>query len=723
MGVVPLEWSPPTTLLGARNVPCRPGMSPLVIRPLSFAGACAVSVFLAGLFWGPLWTGGGVIGGDTYTYYFPQKVVYAEALREGRIPLWNPLVSFGYPQHAESQTGALYLPHLLLYRLLPVNAAYNATHLLHYIAAWVAAWLLGRRLGLGHWGAGLAATVFVYGWFPPRACLEWAIFGGVWFPAILWCAESYLQTGRQRWLIATALALSQFLLAGHFNLAFIALATTSVYLLVRTCFAKEGLDPRMRPAWKPIAGWLVAVTLGFGLAAPQLLPTVELKSLSQRDSYEKQTYGHLPPWYLSQALWPLMWYGPDMNPDQALWSTNWGSPPAPDGSTNKIEAHLYFSAAGFYLLVAGGLAGLKRGARPTRRGLLWAGLGLGAVVMATGWPVLWLKSLPGVSFFAGPGRYGIVTTWAVALGAGAVLDRLLGRIRGKALRGLVVAAIGGLCVVDLWFVSRWVTNIQMIPDPPIKHVAESEVRRLLAQEPAPVRLFAPGPNLPTLLGVNCVPEYLGIGPAAYYDTRLAIPSIDERSSPEDIQRQVRWLQQAGVTHVLRYEPLDLAVWPVETLGVVDDRFLNAAWARFRQPLYLYRLRGPRPRAFVEGDAEATVTFVEQGRERIVLDVDSAGGGELALLDLSYPGWRVEIDGASAESATWEDMFRSTTIPPGRHRVEWRYAPRSVWLGAVVGGASLCVLAGWCWLRLTVRRRALRSEASNRSSAPNANAPS
>ncbi len=111
---------------------------------------------LALLFWWPLFGGAGFIGGDVYSYYLPQKVVYAEDLAAHRLPLWNNRAGHGYPIVGESQTGPFYPFNLFLYSLLPINLAYNVNHLLHYLLAFAFTWLYARSLALSRWAAGLA---------------------------------------------------------------------------------------------------------------------------------------------------------------------------------------------------------------------------------------------------------------------------------------------------------------------------------------------------------------------------------------------------------------------------------------------------------------------------------------------------------------------------------------------------------------------------------------
>lgn len=201
--------------------------------------AIGIGLGLTWIFWSQLWLGGGLIGGDLYPYYFPQKTFYADQLGEGHVPLWNPLVGHGYPALAESQTGVFYPPHLLLYRMFDVNAAYNAVQLLHYVIAFVGCWMLARQQGLRMPGAALAALVYVYGWFPSRICLEWAVLTGAWLPWLIWLAERWLRSGGIGNGVALSVLLGIALLAGHFHLAFIASLLLVCYALLRFVLARS----------------------------------------------------------------------------------------------------------------------------------------------------------------------------------------------------------------------------------------------------------------------------------------------------------------------------------------------------------------------------------------------------------------------------------------------------------------------------------------------------
>lgn len=701
----------------------------------------ALAVGLTVLFWRPLWTGGGLIGGDTYSYYFPQKAFYADQLQSGDVPLWNPLVGHGYPVVAESQTGVFYPPNLLLYRLLDVNSAYNASHLLHYVLAFLATWLLARRMGLGAPGAALCAIVFVYGWFPPRVCLEWAIIGGVYIPWCAWCVESYLQAGRLRYLLGVSAGLAVFLLAGHFNLAFITVATIAAYAPLRVWLAGEEEDCKrqiggapkrksaictraLRPLAQPVqfaicnrrcfsttAAVLGAILLGFALAAIQLLPTWELKQLSQRSAVgdaHDPGYGHIPPLYFSQVFAPWWWYAPEVDADQALERLTWLAIPS---RTNKVEAHLYFGLVPLVMTLWGVQGALRRRRKLPAPLVIWLLLGLASAVYATGWLLPLAGRLPGFSFFMGPGRWGIVTTLSVALVSGFVMDGGLAACRSRWARGALFLIAAGATTGDLWTVSHWwMTNERriyavMVPDPPIAHRGESDVRRILAGYGQPVRLYAPGPNLATLTGFAATPTYLGLSPAQYYDPQLKLPRPEhDPPASDEVARQVSWLRRAGVTHILSERPLEPASWPVQLVWQGFDRLLNPAWAR-RDPLYLYELLGSRGRVAWVGESPAGEAAVTQYRpERIEISVDTGRPGTLVLTDLAYPGWRAEIDGVQAAVLTVDEMYCGIDVPAGRHRVVWTYRPTSLRLGLLVSaGSVLVLLAATAWRRWRPRR--------------------
>lgn len=326
----------------------------------------ALAVALTGLFWGPLWTGGGLVGGDTYSYALPQKAFLADELQAGRLPLWNNLTGHGYPTLGESQTGVLYPPHLLVFMWCSPGSGQNILLLGHYIAAFCAMVWCARILGLQPWGALFAAVVYVYGWFPIRGFLDWAILGGLYLPLILGCSERYWQTGRSRPAIGFAVALGVQLLGGHYQLAFL----TWCLIVARTLWHITRTNNPHR--WRIFMSLACAGVCGVSLAAVQLLPTWELKGHSQRAAIGVEhdpAYGHVPPAYFSQLVTPWFWYDRGLDLDRALSEWPLGQVTA---GTNRVEAHCYIGLLPWALFVLTLLLRLRHRAPPRSR-IMWMG--------------------------------------------------------------------------------------------------------------------------------------------------------------------------------------------------------------------------------------------------------------------------------------------------------------------------------------------------------------
>ncbi|QDV53027.1 YfhO family protein [Gimesia fumaroli] len=647
---------------------------------LWFTGLILIAAIgLTWIFWGGLWSGGGLIGGDLYTYFFPQKSFFADRLHAGEFPLWNSNIGHGVPLVAESQTGAFYPFNYFAYRFLPVNAAYNFVQILHYILAFVFTAMYVRRLGYSLIAGLFAGLVYTYGWFPSRICLEWAIIGGAWLPLTLWCVESFFQTRLWRYPILLCFALAMQILPGHFNLAFITQLMLLVYIPARIWFSRDDATEQLKPRRRStVILLLLALIAAYGLSAVQLGPTWELKQLSQRAEVGERShqpgYGHIPVWYLSQVVAPWAWYPYEVNLDAGL-------APGSD-ATNQVEAHLYFGIAAVLLLIYGTFQKAWTG---DRRLVLLAIIGFLALLYTPGWFLPLTKHLPGFSFFTGPGRYGIVTTFAIAVIAGVCLERLV-QNWNKTIQLAVVSLVCLFTIADFWVVSRYVTYAAIIPNPPINQVEKSALRKIVNEYGKPVRLFAPGANLPTLIGVSSTPVYLGIGPEQYFDPKLTMPAplpFKEPATPE----QIEWLRKAGVTHILSQHKLDLNRWPVKPVWSDFDAVINPAWGRFDEPLYFYELEGSRGRiAWTHPEANQSATIKTYRANEIVIEADTPTEDTLILTDLYYPGWKVYVDGQPAEGELIEGMYRGVKVPAGKHEVIWTY--QSGWF--LIGGIISCV---------------------------------
>jgi uncharacterized membrane protein YfhO len=106
-----------------------------------------------------------------------------------------------------------------------------------------------------------------------------------------------------------------------------------------------------------------------------------------------------------------------------------------------------------------------------------------------------------------------------------------------------------------------------------------------------------------------------------------------------------------------------------------------------------------------GGPAGSARIVAYEPERVVVEATARRPGELVLTDLHYPGWKVELDGESAPLHRVNYLLRGTSLPAGRHRVEFLYEPATWRLGWIVSLVALAALGGAVAVALRGRRRA------------------
>ena len=100
------------------------------------------------------------------------------------------------------------------------------------------------------------------------------------------------------------------------------------------------------------------------------------------------------------------------------------------------------------------------------------------------------------------------------------------------------------------------------------------------------------------------------------------------------------------------------------------------------------------RAFLEnGHAEV----IEYNPRKVVIRTDSRSPNYLLLSDSYYPGWKAYVDKKMTEIYKADYIFRAVFLEPGRHTVEFIYAPLSFRIGMVVSLGTIFILAV-IWLK-------------------------
>jgi len=435
--------------------------------------------------------------GDIFLFFYPTHLAYADALRAGRLPLWEPRMLAGFPLFAEGQIAALYPLHPLLYGLFPIDVATNYDILLHLSWVAIGTYLFLRALKLQPASACLGALAFGFGgFFVPRLQHMSVMATASWLPWVLWAWEKHEQTPdvqkRRRWFAILALFIAIQLLGGHPQFAFLTVLLLCLYALVNW---QRGLDRSLRAMsakqspsrdlgiashpstslrtlatlaphtsagvtrlgalffdyFNPLRVILVigAATLGALLASAQLLPTYELSTVSNRAA------GLLPQFFHAfslRAVHYLMLFNPFLLGD-----------PYPRVSVEVIG---YIGSLPVILAIAAPFV------RRDRRVVFFGIIALAALFLGLGDINVFyrgLRYLPLFNYFRVPSRFFYWYTFAAAILAAITFDYLLERARATtrltreqkvviAVFVILIAVVIGLVPalpLDVWL-SLWV---------------------------------------------------------------------------------------------------------------------------------------------------------------------------------------------------------------------------------------------------------------------------
>lgn len=104
-----------------------------------------------------------------------------------------------------------------------------------------------------------------------------------------------------------------------------------------------------------------------------------------------------------------------------------------------------------------------------------------------------------------------------------------------------------------------------------------------------------------------------------------------------------------------------------------------------------------PPGWRDGTGMGAAQLVSYDDRRVEIRLRSDAEAFLTLDDSFYPGWRAAIDGARTTIYRTNVFFRGVVVPPGQHTVEFRYRPRSFYVGTFLSVLSLALLAPFALL--------------------------
>jgi hypothetical protein len=421
----PALWGDQAPLPGAQLR----GMAP-------WAGAAGVDPAQAP--WNPLvW--------DAAAQFYPWRLFAARWIAQGVLPLWDPHQFCGTPFLANSQSALLYPPNWLIYLPLGLTVTRGMAIVawLHLALAGTFTFLWLRALGASRPAAFTAGVAYMLSGFAVTWLeLPTLLSVACWLPLLFLAVHRLIHRPDVRMALAAGVVVALILLGGHLQIAFYCLLGAGLYGLVE--WGRIGFRTRLTPPiHRHLAGRaLFALALGACLAAPQLLPAMELSRISHRvGSPTAEGFAA----YVAYAM-------PVGNLITLFLPDFFGNPARGDfwGAGNYAEYAGYIGVVSLFLAFAA-LLHPRRCPQTLFLGLL----ALFALAMATGSPLnaLFYFGVPGFGQSGSPGRILVLFCFATACLAGLGLDVLLATDRSAPVPG--TALLPPLAALLLWGLAFW----------------------------------------------------------------------------------------------------------------------------------------------------------------------------------------------------------------------------------------------------------------------------
>ncbi len=680
--------------------------------------------------------------------HFPNASYLAESLSRWKtIPLWSPTILGGYPFIANPLSGIWYLPNWLVV-ILPIPIAINLLIVLHLIwgGAGVYRLLKGEGLtqiaalfgGLGfelmpklfaHYGAGHVSLIMAVCWTP------WLIVCAQKF----WDIETDSSGMRKIFIwrfVFPALALNSIILADIRWVGFAALFWISYFVLrtdiqrLKAEFSQNiPAEARTQGIKTLFSGIVTPIIVAIGLTAPFLLPFLEYVQHSTRsqltpadnlvfslpfakllglifpafgDYFEWIVYpgvfvillaglcwaiSHCPKYriywtvvFISTLIFALGSYLPG-----SYWMAN-----LPGISLMRVPSRIVFiSGMALICLAARGLDGILKGIQEKESKIIKL------ILVALAGFLLLLNI--GAAWISGQFIKNLVWSLIFGITSVVIIWNLVNGNRQK----IWILLLMGICIVDWMVVDVTLFSARSSHD--VLEEANAIVH-YLKQDKGIYRVYSPSYSLPQQVAainhleladgidplqltdyVNFMEEASGVNESRYSVTLPPFNNGDPASDNQGAKPNPVLLGLLNVKYVIA--DFDIQVDGLKYLEGFDQSriYLNQSWL---------------PRAWLQppdspvGKNISPLADISWSPNRIRILVGKMDNPQrLILSEVSYPGWRVTVDGKERPIETAQGILRSVKVLPGDSAVEFRFQPMSLTLGALIYLLTIFIIAG------------------------------
>ncbi|HQY91789.1 YfhO family protein [Caldilinea sp.] len=693
-------------------------------------------------------------GGDLVSFLFPTYRFAAAELAQGWLPLWNPTLYGGAPFIGDIQAGFLYPPHLALFLINP-NFPYATLQGLavgHLFWAGLGMYVLLRTLRwpeqpVSRPAAFFAAVTFA---FADPLLIHFGNLNLIavlsWLPWVLAAFVRGLQTSRWLWPGVAGLLFAVSSYAGHAqSTLYIGLALVILTIGWMITAAYEVRPAGARP-WQPLGMLLATALLTALLAAPILLPALELTRYATRAEFTYQdtvAYSLAPTQMLAGLVTPsLFGRGPALH--WSLWE--------------RVELP-YLGATALIAAFCGIVLAL-----PAQRRRLWMWVGmasfglivaLGVYTVVHGWLTL---LLPMFDQFRAPARAIILWTLGMSVTAAVGFDA----VAVRAARANVVTAFlkGGAALLALGVIIAYTLLFVMQADATVFLRASLAALALAIAVVAWLgawSLIAARQHRRLTFGAFSILMiallYIELAAAGAYT------DISETDPTQGFQHDDVITFLRGDADLFRidtrtdlqglWQPDAAALAGLQDVGGIDNPLALRSYAAFweatggratrlydmlnvkyvlvkegaplpegkfekvfgpAQGIEVYANRRFLPRAWVAPadadldnllppDAVAPAEVTAYAPTRMSFTTTTPHPGWLIMSEFWYPGWTATVNGVATEIEQVNGALRAVAVPAGASTVTLTYWPSTLTWGFLAAAAGIVFLAFLTlWLR-------------------------
>ena len=645
--------------------------------------------------------------------HLPLATLLADAFRRGEWPLWDTFTYCGTPIFANIQASSFYPPAIaataLASRLgddyLPKLLAWSVA--IQIIFAGFCAFELMRKLEVRPAAAWIGATVYELGcFFAAQTEHMGAMQSAAWLP-LIWLCVFELRKFRKRWFAALVVSLGMTVLAGLPQVAEAGFLSAVCLAVLLAAFGEA--------RWKLPGTVILGCAWGLLLAAIQFIPTAELtqNSVAKYRVEWLGSGGGIPLNTLISLVLPNHWSIFDPSKYQ--------------GPEDPTFSYFYSSLLGLALAIGAMVWRPGRWARIFAAMLAIFTLAMlgdrtpaGRVVLAA----LPVKLRIGIH----PEFFFCVFSLALAVLAGLGAERFLRTPRLQIAAGLVIA-------FDLILVSsgRPMNEESSVNTPGFTRESADGSTELLAKLRAMTNGSVPparydirpdvwtlwagvGPIIGIPTGDGCDP----LAPERTMELRRAFAKgprwgtcyqVENAASPVVSLMNTRIVLShaevnapgltlaGGVNGYRIYDNRNVMdrfffVQQVRTVDSLADAAAVVQSPDFR-PAEETVVEAPGEAFDVGAEAAARVRVVSYGATAIRLETESSQNQFLVAADSYYPGWEASVDGIAARIYPTDVAFRGVRVPAGKHTIEFRFVPRTLYWSMAISAAALAGLAILC----------------------------